>query len=254
MRITTGVVLAAFVASRAPAAAAQPAVPALSPIETAVACAPPPSLDGPPHDALRVIGTQDAMPRTVFGGRDLIVIGGGEKAGVRLGQPFFVRRANRFGMMYGAGGGGGRGVHTLGWLHVVAVNESTAIAQVDHLCDAIIAMDYLEPFAAPAVPPGLETADATGDPDFGALGRVIAGDLQRATVGSGDFALIDRGTEQGVAPGQRLAVYRDLRVGGLPLTSIGEAVVVSTSASTALARITRARDAVRSGDYVAPRR
>ena len=253
MRATTGIIAAALVASGARAASAQPAAATLSPLEMAVACAPPPSLAGAPRDALRVIGTQDAVPRTVFGGRDLILIDGGEKAGVHVGQQFFVRRANRFGMMYGTGGGG-RGVHTLGWLHVVALNESTAIAQVDHLCDAIIAMDYLEPYVAPVVPAGLETADATGTPDFGALGRVIAGDLERATIASGDFALIDRGTVQGVAPGQRLAVYRDLRVAGLPLTSIGEAVVVSTSGSTAVARITSVRDAVRSGDYVAPRR
>jgi len=252
MRATTGIAAAALVASGALAASAQPA-PTLSPLEMAVACAPPPSLDGAPHDALRVIGTQDSVPRTVFGGRDLILIDGGEKAGVHVGQQFFVRRANRFGMMYGVGGGG-RGVHTVGWLRVVALNASTAIAQVDHLCDAIIAMDYLEPFVAPAVPSGVETADATGTPDFGALGRVIAGDLERATIGTRDFALIDRGTVQGVAPGQRLAVYRDLRVAGLPLTSIGEAIVVSASGSTAVARITSVRDAVRSGDYVAPRR
>ncbi len=138
MRLTTGLLAVAFVASGGRAASAQPAVPPLSPLEMAVACAPPPSLDGAPHDALRVIGSQDSTPRTVFGGRDLIVIGGGEKAGVRLGQQFFARRANRFGMMYGAEGG--RGVHTVGWLHVVALNESTAIAPVDPLCDPIMAM------------------------------------------------------------------------------------------------------------------
>jgi len=251
MRSTTGLLAAAIVATGALAAAAQPAGPALSPLETSVACAPPPTLDGEPGGALHIIGTQDSVPRTVFGARDLIVIDGGGKAGVSLGQQFFVRRANHYGM-YGAGRG--RGAHTLGWLRVVAVNDSTAIAQVDHLCDAMMAMDYLEPFAAPAVPAGLDAAEATGDPDFSALGRIIAGDLERSSLGAGDFALIDRGSEQGVAPGQHFAVYRDLRLGGMPLTSIGEATVVSTSPGVALARITRVRDGVRSGDYVAPRR
>ena len=250
MRLATGLLAAGFVLG-ALAAAAQPAGPVLSPLETAVACAPPPTLDGAPSGALHIIGTQDSVPRTVFGARDLIVVDGGERAGLRLGQQFFVRRANHYGM-YGAGRG--RGAHTLGWLHVVAVNESTAIAQVDHLCDAMIATDYLEPFAAPAVPAGLDAAEPAGDPDFGALGRIIAGDQERSSLGGGDFALIDRGSEQGVAPGQHFAVYRDLRTGGMPLTSIGEVTVVSTSKSVALTRITRVRDGVRSGDYVVPRR
>jgi len=252
MRVSTYILAAAaFVISGAVVAGAQPAGAVLSPLETVVACAPPPTLDGAPDGALHIIGTQDSVPRTVFGARDLIIVDGGEKAGIRLGQQFFVRRANRFGM-YGTGHG--RGAKTLGWLHIVAVNESTAIAQVDHLCDAMIRMDYLEPFVAPAVPAGLEAADATGDPDFGALGQIILGDGERTSLGGGDFALIDRGSEQGVTPGQRLAVYRDLGVAGMPLTSIGEATVVSTSNGVALARITRVRDGVRSGDYVVPRK
>jgi len=251
MRLSTYMLAAAFVVSGAVSAGAQPPGAVLSPLERAVACAPPPTLDGAPDGALHIVGTQDSVPRTVFGGRDLLVVDGGEKAGLHLGQQFFVRRANRFGM-YGAGRG--RGARTLGWIHIVAVNESTAIAQVDHVCDALIRMDYLEPFVAPAVPAGIEAADVGGEPDFGALGRIIAGNGERTSLGGGDFALIDRGSEQGVTPGQRLAVYRDLRVAGMPLTSIGEATVVSTSSGVALARITRVRDGIRSGDYVAPRR
>jgi hypothetical protein len=40
----------------------------------------------------------------------------------------------------------------------------------------------------------------------------------------------------------------------MPLASVGEAVVLSTGKTLALTKITRARDAVLSGDYVAPRR
>src|SRR5204863_520773 len=81
----------------------------------------------------------------------------------------------------------------LGGGHAVAASESTALPQVDHLCGAMIATDYLEPFAAPAVPAGIDAAEAAGDPDFGALGRIIAGDQERSSLGAGDFALIDRG-------------------------------------------------------------
>src|SRR5256885_1023900 len=83
-----------------------------------------------------------------------------------------------------------------------------------------------------------------GEPDFDNLGRIVNGSEDRSTFGGGDFALIDRGSDQGMAPGQRVAIYRDMRVAGLPLASVGEAVVISTGGSVAVARITRVHDAV----------
>ena len=251
MRCHTWVMTAAVVMAAAAPAAAQSDVPVLTPVQIALACAPPPTIAGEPDHARHIAGAQDTAARTVFGSHDLVVLDGGAKDGLQLGQWFFVRRANRFGMY---GPGRGRGAKTLGWLHVVAINDATAIAQVDHTCGAVIAGDYLEPFIAPAVPTGFDTTETTGDPDFENLGRIVNGSEDRSTFGDGDFALIDRGTEQGVAPGQRFAIYRDLRVAGLPLASVGEAVVVSTSGSVAVARITRVRDAVIEGDYIAPRK
>jgi hypothetical protein len=251
MRCHTWVMTAAVVMTAAAPAAAQSDVPVLSPVQIAVACAPPPTVGGEPDHARHIAGAQDTVARTVFGSRDLVVLDGGAKDGLQLGQWFFVRRANRFGMN---GAGHGRGAKTLGWLHVVAVNDATAIGQVDHTCGAVIAGDYLEPFIVPAVPAGFDTTETTGDPDFENLGRIVNGSEDRSTFGDGDFALIDRGSEQGVAPGQRLAIYRDVRVAGLPLASVGEAVVVSTGGSVAVARITRVRDAVVEGDYIAMRK
>jgi hypothetical protein len=251
MRCHTWLMTAAVVMAAAAPAAAQSDMPALTPVQIALACAPPPTIDGEPNHVRHIVGAQDTAARTVFGSHDLVVLDGGAKDGLQLGQWFFVRRANRFGMY---GPGHGRGAKTLGWLHVVAINDATAIAQVDHTCGAVIAGDYLEPFIAPAVPAGFDTAETSGDPDFENLGRIVNGSEDRSTFGDGDFALIDRGTEQGVAPGQRFAIYRDLRVAGLPLASVGEAVVVSTGGSVAVARITRVRDAVIEGDYVAARK
>jgi hypothetical protein len=73
-------------------------------------------------------------------------------------------------------------------------------------------------------------------------------------MGAGDFVLIDRGSDQGVAPGARFALYRDVKMTGMPLASLGEAVVISTSQTMSLTRITRARDAIVRGDYVAARK
>ena len=221
----------------------------LSPLATAAACSPPPSYDDTPTHALRIIGSQDAVARGLFGNRDLLVIGGGTSSGVQLGQQFFVRRTMRFGSDRT-----GRGAKTLGWLRVVAVNESTAITNVVHVCGGMVTGDYLEPFVAPVVSADAERDETPGQPDFTTLGHIVAGNEDRGTLGRGDFALIDWGQDRGLTAGARFAIYRDVGVRGLPLASVGEGVVISTGSAMALTRITRARDAVYSGDYIALRK
>ena len=41
-----------------------------------------------------------------------------------------------------------------------------------------------------------------------------------------------------MAAGTRFAIYRDVGVGGLPMVSIGEGIVISAAHNTALTRIT----------------
>src|SRR5205085_918302 len=148
-----------------------------------------------------------------------LILDGGTKAGVRLNQQFFVRRTSRLGPeMNGMPGV----VRTLGWIKVVAVNDTTAIAVVDHACDGIIAGDYLETFNAPRVPASAERNDPAGEPNFTNLGRVLVGNEDRQVIGGGDFVLIDRGSNDGVTMGARFAVYRDVKMEGMPLAAIGE--------------------------------
>jgi len=243
-RFVLGVIL---VIGAAAAASAQDKP--LSPLAKAVVCAPRPSPDGVPEGALRIVGSQDSVPRSLFGDRDLLVIGGGTNAGVQLGDQFFIRHANITGASRLA-----HGAITVGTLRVVAVNESTAIGVVDVACNGIVVNDHLEAYVAPTVSAAFEKDDTPGQPDFSNLGHVVAGDDDRVTVGVGDFALIDWGEAQGLTPGTRFANYRDIGIGGLPLTSVGEGVVVSTSHAMALTRVTRARDVVYSGDYIALRK
>jgi hypothetical protein len=252
----------------------------LSPLAVQVACAPTTSTGGPPEHQIQVLGGEDG--RTLFSERDLLVIDGGTDAGLQLGQEFFLRRPMGAGGAYGskphAGDGsrpmatfssiGNKGVistrresvvETVGWVRLVALNATTSLAQVEHACQALNVQDYLEPFAMPEVPSDADRDLApgvmgSGDFDFSSMARVLYGAGLRETAGVGDVMLIDRGTDQGVTLGARLAVFRDLGVDGLPLSAVGETVVVAVGEARSLARISRARDAVRSGDYVVPHR
>jgi hypothetical protein len=250
MRAVRFVVIAVTVSiAAATAAHAQTAERPLTALEIAVACAPPTSLDipaGVPH----VAGAQDTVSRSLFERRDLLVLEGGSGTGMQLGQKYFIRRP-----LYTEGDRRhARAIATLGWLSVVAVNETTALGSMDHMCGDVARGDYLEPYAVPSVPAGADRDETTGELDFSTLGRVLAGTENHSAVGVGSLLMIDRGEEQGLQPGARFAVYRDLRTGGVPLASVGEGVVLSIGKTMSLARITKSRDAVVPGDYVVPRK
>jgi hypothetical protein len=249
MRRGTLVLAAIFVTCTATAGRAQSEGDTLSPLAIAVACAPPPSFEDVPSHALRIVGSQDSTPRGLFGNRDLLVVSGGTAAGVQLGQQFFIRRQNRSGGRWAQ-----RGAMTLGWLRVVAVNDASAVGLVNHVCNGIVVDDYLEPFAVPDVSAAFEKNDTPGEPDFALLGHIVAGSENREAVGTGDLVLIDWGQDQGLTPGARFSIFRNVGIAGLPLASVGEGVVVSTGSAMALTRVTRARDVVYSGDYIALRK
>lgn len=240
-----------LVAGAATSASAQVDGDALSPLQASAACAIPAALEVPRAHDLKVIGGQLPEPRSVFGPRDLLVINGGTRVGLRLGQRFFVRRP----VTYGAPSfKRPRAVHTSGWIRIVALDSDRAIASVDVACGDIMRDDYLDLFAAPTVPDGADRVDESGELDFASLGRVLFGDDESRTGAAGHFMLIDRGSGQGVIPGDRLAIYRDHRIAGVPLAPIGEGVVISTAAATAVIRVTLARDAIETGDLVVPRK
>lgn len=254
MRVPSLVVGAlALVAVAVPFASAQDQ-PGPTSTEILATCAPPPIATSAAH-ALRVIGAQDTVPRTVFGLRDLLIVNGGTGAGVQLGAEFFVRRSST--TRDADGRQHPTDIVTDGTVKIVAVNDTTSIAQVERVCGAIFSSDFLEPFVAPTVP---AVADAPAEPDFSSLAHVLGGWDGHRLAGTNMFAIIDRGSEDGVQPGARFSIYRDLTTldpllaapAGTPLTSIGEVVVISTNGNRSVAWIVRARDAVQSGDYAAP--
>ncbi|OFV94327.1 MAG: hypothetical protein A3G76_06470 [Acidobacteria bacterium RIFCSPLOWO2_12_FULL_65_11] len=231
-------------------AQAQSAGDTLSQLQKAVACAPPPAFGPSPIGLPQIKGGQDTVPRTLFGAGDLFVIGGGATQGLQIGQRYFVRRPMAF--AHGQNGNVPM-TQTLGWVRMVAINEDSAVALVDIACESMSVGDYLEPFVAPMVPPGADSVDTSGSPDFASAAQVVFGKDRRRTGVAGDFMLIDRGSSDGVTVGTRMAVYRDLAT-ALPLAVVGEAMVISTAETTSLVRITMSRSAVETGDYVVPRK
>jgi hypothetical protein len=216
-------------------------------IMNAVKCAVGSTSEPAPADAFRILGSQDTVARGLYDKHDLLLINGGTARDLHVDQRFFIRRVAVFGERRVPGP---RAVATAGWLRLVAVNETTAIARVEFACSAIHQGDYLEPYVEPILPPGIDKTDDSGQPDFSAPAHVLFGEDERHSGGVGDFLIIDAGTTRGLESGSRLAVYRQLPIADLPLSPVAETIVVKADADTALIRVTQARDALRADDLL----
>jgi peptidoglycan-associated lipoprotein len=213
-------------------------------IRLSAACAP--VATGRPGDAHRIVGSTNPSPKTLYSAGEQVVINAGTERGVQIGQRYFVRRPLAF-------PGAPRGEDTMGWVRIIAATESTAIATVEFACNGISTGEHLEPYAEPVLPPGIDRTDASGELDFSKTARVLYGENGRGTGGGRDFMIADMGQEQGVAPGARFAIYRDLKIDDVPPVLFGEAIVVSTLEERSLIRVTSARDAVTTGDTLVAR-
>jgi len=204
-----------------------------------------------PANALRVTGGQTVEGRALLGNRDTIVVDGGSSKGLAVGQRFFTRRAQDWGVRKSFGV---HAVNTTGVVRITAVNDTTALADVEYACDAIMPSDFLEAYAEPSLPDGAMRNDASGTPDFSTVGRVLYGEYDKSAAGRGDFMVADIGASRGATPGARFAVYRDMHTAGLPLQAIGEAIVVAAKDDTSVVRFTSARAAIEHGDLLVLRK
>lgn len=202
--------------------------------------------------AVRPAGTvlsQGSASRGLFGPLDELVIDGGSRAGIRVGDNFIVRRRyetplveNRRPVM---------GEHSSGLVQIVSADDEVATALVVYSCDEIMSGDYLVPFAP--VPPGVP--EPPGVPSFDKAARILFADTGQGLGIPNRMLVIDRGESAGVRVGQRVTLFRRSRVGPSRSIVVGEAVVVAARRDSATIRIEQASDAVVpgvDGDWAAP--
>jgi len=131
------------------------------------------------------------------------------------------------------------------------VDDELSLATVAFGCDQVQPDDYLEPFVSPDVPEA-STHRPTAQRDN--YGRILTGADNRTNFGSGDYFVVDRGSNHGVTAGAQFVVYRDKLQPDIFLVELGEAIAVEVGPGVSTLRATVSRDAFRSGDYVALRK
>lgn len=200
----------------------------------------------PPEISIRIAGSP-VQYKTLYGTGDTILIGAGTASGLQPGQQYFVRRVVPDRFTEPLKGYHPISVHTAGWVQIREVQAETAVARVVHACDGMLQGDYLEPFALPGVP----GQGASAQPDFANPAHVILGDERRQMGSTGNYMVLDRGSDHGLQPGQRLTVFRTTLAGAGPAWTIGTGTALTIGTSTSVFRIDTADDAVFVGDLVA---
>ncbi len=209
-------------------------------------------LDGPPPQ-LRITGAERQEERIQFGDGDVIYINGGEAQGLAKDQIFLLLgvrddisvKSDRTGKTYG------RLLQKEGRAKVISVETEKAVLRLIKTCAVVSVGDYAVPFTAKATVIGknLGFVPYTGEKKETVKGSIIylGGELNQ--IGTGNWAIIDLGGDEGLQPGNQLTVSTTLG-DKLPRHGTGNAVVIDVQARTATIKILTAGDAIRLGDQV----
>ena len=199
-----------------------------------------------PVQSLRVMAGTERV-KALFGPGETVIINGGTSQGVRSGQTFYVRRIIDDRFIVKTHEAPPTSIHTAGWITVLEAQADVSVATVTEACDGVVEGDFLEPLV---LPPAV-AATPGGEPDYARPARVIMADDRRQLGAEGSLMILDRGSDHGLRPGQRLTIYRQAVNGSGPIVKMGDAFVASTRPDTSVMRIERSREAVQVGDLIA---
>ena len=160
--------------------------------------------------ALQVREREDAS-RTILGTGDIVFLNQGMSAGLNAGDEF-TAVINEGSVLHPITGAVvGDSIRQVGRVKVVALQKSTATAQIVQACDGIEVGTMLLPYEEIPVP--LATPA-----EFQRYGVQISGENtgyivdvtpEKWNIGKGDIVNIDLGSEAGLQPGDVLTIFRD---------------------------------------------
>ena len=190
-----------------------------------------------PEEAQTVVAGQE-IERRGSGQGDVIYLNRGRDWGMQAGDELQIRRAERDVLHPETGVLMGTFMRRLGRARVLAVRDTTSIAVIDMACDAVFDGDELVEWQEIPVPqrsdiPPFERYGV--EPSGGPVGTIVTALDNLNTTGEGQIIAVDLGALAGARPGDVMTLYREN--GELPRLNLGQAVVLTTEAETAIARI-----------------
>jgi hypothetical protein len=204
-------------------------------------------------ESFRIIGSEEGSDKVAFSTRDVVYLNKGSNSGVKAGDEYTIHKRGPAVKHPKSGKMVGSRVDTNGIARVILVQDDSATAVIEFACFDILADNYLKPKEGVNVPLLLRRppADRLTPPSGKATGYVL--DIQETMLAAaaGHLITIDLGSEDGIAPGSVLTVYR-IVYPKVPTSRnvIGEIAVLTVRDNNATAKVTYSTAAVVPGDRV----
>jgi len=166
-----------------------------------------------------IVGAEREPEQRTFAEGDVVFLNWGSRQGIKEGQRFQIVRpkGDVKGVFREKQGFLGTYVRELGQLEVFKVTEDVSYAQITFSCEMTLLGDILVPIPYRESP--LERSevqlDRFADPSGKAIGRLMMARDSREMVTTNDVVYIDLGSEDHVAPGDYLTIFRPLGAGGV---------------------------------------
>ncbi|HEY8226897.1 MAG TPA: FlgT C-terminal domain-containing protein [Pyrinomonadaceae bacterium] len=164
-----------------------------------------------------IVGALEEQEQHSFSDGDVVYLNQGSKQGVKEGDRFQIVRPRGAVKDVHRSKKGFLGifVQEVGMLEVVNVKENTSAAQITFSCNSVMLGDLLTRVPlreSPPVRPEV-SLDRFSDPTNKQRGRVMMARDGREMLTRNDVVYIDLGSEDKVAPGDYLTIYRPLGTG-----------------------------------------
>lgn len=196
---------------------------------------------------IKIVGGEREYEKVLFSDSDIVYINKGKGSGLKEGQLFLIievgPQIRDFGPV----------AFKRGRARLQALGETQSTARIEKACGQVMIGNFLVPFEEKEGMLGKDLGyNVPPEEAEGVRGDIIYLQGEYNQIGSGHWALIDLGEEDGLYIGQQLIIYRKLKQGA-PVYILGNSVVTDVQKRTATIKVLSCRDAIELGDHVQAR-
>jgi hypothetical protein len=196
---------------------------------------------------IKIIGAERQEEKILFNDADKFYINKGKADGLEIGQVFLVIGVGPKIMGYG------NLTSRTGRARIIGLEENRGIVRIEKTCGQVLLGNDLIPFEEKEGMLGRDEGYAQElDENQGSMGSLIFFDTELHIAGTGQWAIIDMGSDKGVHVGQQMTIFKRVKK-GVPREAIANLVVIDVQERTSTVKLLSCRDAVEVGFEVQTR-
>jgi hypothetical protein len=198
---------------------------------------------------LRIAAGETGVDKMLLADGDLFYFKADPDAGLTVGQALMILEIGPKVRSFSQKTRLGPVAFRRGRARVIRFDKDYVVARVDKSCGPVTAGNALVPFVEKEGLLGRDLGFEGPLPGGESVGRIVFFDNEMIQIGSGQWALIDIGLEQGLYVGQQLTIAHRAAE-GFPLEAIANAVVIDAGRLSSTIKVLSAKTVVGLGDPV----